>query len=94
MAQIKDRLEVDVLEKLKKNQSLANESITNLGQIDIRVDELKTEMKELELYKETILNQYKSAVETLNTELKKLEEIYPTGQIDLVEGVVIFDDGK
>ena len=94
MAQVKEKLEVEVIEKLKFNQAQANEAVVNLGQIELRIIELKTELEGVQNFKEDVLKTYRTAVDTLNGELKVLEEKYPAGEVDLIEGVVIFEDGK
>ena len=94
MAQIKEKLEVEVIEKLKFNQAQANEAVVNLGQIELRIIELKTELEGVQKFKEDVLKTYRTAVDTLNGELKVLEEKYPAGEVDLIEGVVIFEDNK
>ena len=94
MAQIKEKLEVEIIEKLKFNQAQANEAVVNLGQIELRIIELKTELEGVQNFKEDVLKTYRTAVDTLNGELKVLEEKYPAGEVDLIEGVVIFEDGK
>ena len=94
MAQIKEKLEVEIIEKLKFNQAQANEAVVNLGQIELRIIELKTELEGVQKFKEDVLKTYRTAVDTLNGELKVLEEKYPAGEVDLIEGVVIFEDNK
>ena len=94
MAQIKEKLENEVIEKLKFNQAQANEAVVNLGQIELRIIELKTELEGVQKFKEDVLKTYRTAVDTLNGELKVLEEKYPAGEVDLIEGVVIFEDNK
>ena len=94
MAQIKEKLETEVIEKLKFNQAQANEAVVNLGQIELRIIELNDELKSVEKFKEDVLSAYKNAVAVINAELKVLEEKYPAGEVDLNDGVVIFEDGK
>lgn len=94
MAQIKEKLEVEVIEKLKFNQAQANEAVVNLGQIELRLIELKEELEGVQAFKEDILKAYKTSVEVINGELKVLEAKYPNGEVDLNEGVVIFEDTK
>jgi len=94
MAQIKEKLENEVIEKLKFNQAQANEAVVNLGQIELRIIELKEELEGIQSFKEEILKTYKTSVEVINGELKVLEAKYPAGEVDLNEGVVIFEDNK
>jgi hypothetical protein len=91
MAQIKEVLQTEVIEKLKFNQAQANEAVVNLGQIELRIIDLKDELDAVQQFKEDVLKSYKMAVDTINTELKVLEEKYPNGEVDLNEGVVIFE---
>lgn len=94
MAQIKEKLETEVIEKLKFNQAQANEAVINLGQIELRIIELKEELDGVQSFKEDVLKSYKNAVDVINGELKVLQEKYPAGEVDLNEGVVIFEDNK
>ena len=94
MAQIKEKLETEVIEKLKFNQAQANEAVINLGQIELRIIDLREELEGVQSFKDDVLKSYKNAVEIINGELKVLEEKYPAGEVDLNEGVVIFEDNK
>jgi hypothetical protein len=91
MAKIKEVLQTEVIEKLKFNQAQANEAVVNLGQIELRIIDLKDELDAVQQFKEDVLKSYKMAVDVINTELKVLEEKYPNGEVDLNEGVVIFE---
>ena len=94
MAHIKEKLETEVIEKLKFNQAQANEAVINLGQIELRIIDLREELEGVQSFKDDVLKSYKNAVEVINGELKVLEEKYPAGEVDLNEGVVIFEDNK
>lgn len=90
----RDKLEKEVVEKLKSNQAQANEAVLGLGQAELRIVELKAELEGVEKFKEDTLTAYRTAVNSINEELKKLETKYPSGEVDLVEGVVIYEDGN
>jgi small subunit ribosomal protein S2 len=75
MAQIKEKLETEVIEKLKFNQAQANEAVVNLGQIELRIIELKAELDGIQKYKEDVLKSYKTAVDVMNEEIAVLEAI-------------------
>jgi hypothetical protein len=92
MAKIKEVLQTEVIEKLKFNQAQANEAVVNLGQIELRLIDLKDELDAVQQFKEDVLKSYKMAVDVINAELKVLEEKYPNGEVDLNEGVVIFEN--
>jgi hypothetical protein len=91
MAQIKETLQTEIIDKLKYNQAQANEAVVNLGQIELRIIDLKDDLDAVQQFKEDVLKSYRTAVDTINTELKVLEEKYPNGEVDLNEGVVIFE---
>ena len=91
MAKIKEVLQTEVIEKLKFNQAQANEAVLNLGQIELRLIDLEDELDAVQQFKEDVLKSYKMAVDVINAELKVLEEKYPNGEVDLNEGVVIFE---
>jgi hypothetical protein len=91
MAQIKEVLQTEVIEKLKFNQAQANEAVVNLGQIELRIIDLKDELDAVQQFKDDVLKSYRTAVDAINTELKVLEEKYPNGEVDLNDGVVIFE---
>jgi hypothetical protein len=91
MTKIKEVLQTEVIEKLKFNQAQANEAVVNLGQIELRIIDLKDELDAVQQFKEDVLKSYKMAVDVINAELKVLEEKYPNGEVDLNEGVVIFE---
>ena len=57
----------------------------------MRIIDLKDELDAVQQFKEDVLKSYRTAVDTINTELKVLEEKYPNGEVDLNEGVVIFE---
>jgi hypothetical protein len=92
MAQKKETLDVQLVEKLKSNQTMANESVLNLGQAELRLIELKLELDEIEQLKQNILENYRKAVEIINSELRQLETKYPSGEIDLTNGIVIYEE--
>jgi hypothetical protein len=48
----------------------------------------------VEKFKDEVLKSYRNSVDSINAELGKLETKYPKGEVDLIEGVVIFDDGE
>ena len=72
MAQIKEKLETEVIEKLKFNQAQANEAVINLGQIELRIIDLREELEGVQSFKDDVLKSYKNAVEVINGELKVL----------------------
>lgn len=89
--QKKEKLEESVVNKLRELQTKANDSVLGLGEIELRLRELTLELEQTQQAKKDVLQIYDQALEGIKGELKALETTYPKGEIDLAEGVVIFD---
>jgi hypothetical protein len=89
--QKKEKLDELVLTKLRELQTKANDCILGLGEIELRLREVTTELQNANQAKKDVLEMYDTALEGIKEELKGLETTYPKGEIDLVEGVVVFD---
>jgi hypothetical protein len=89
--QKKEKLDELVLAKLRELQTKANDCILGLGEIELRLREVTTELQNANQAKKDVLEMYDTALEGIKEELKGLETTYPKGEIDLVEGVVVFD---
>lgn len=90
MAQKTKKLEEEVLIKLRELQSKINENIRLVGEVTIRNRELELELNRISDLKDKFLKDYDEAVSAIQNEVKILEKDYPKGEIDLVEGVVIY----
>jgi len=86
-----EKLQPEQLEKLKEFQAKSNDIVVSLGQISVRIREFNNEIKKLEKIKEELDLDFDKNAEELGLVLKQLEIKYPKGEIDLKEGVVIFD---
>jgi hypothetical protein len=86
-----EKLQPEQLENLKAFQAKSNDIIVSLGQLSVRTRELKNEIKRLETVKEGLDMDFDKNADELSVILKELEAKYPMGEIDLKEGVVIFD---
>jgi predicted nuclease with TOPRIM domain len=89
-----EKLEKEVVETITSLQTKAAEQVHVLGEFHIRLRDLETEKKKIQEFVFSIEAEYDKLVTTLNETLKELEVKYPKGEIDLKEGVVIFDDGQ
>jgi hypothetical protein len=89
--QKKEKLEESVVNKLRELQTKANDCVLGLGEIELRLREVSAELQNANQAKKDVLQMYDEALEGIKGELKALETTYPKGEIDLVEGVVIFD---
>lgn len=91
MAQKKDNLDEKLLETLRELQNKANQSIVNLGEASIRLRDVESELNRLKELKETLLKDYDQSTKSIQAELQNLQKTYPTGEIDLIEGVVVYE---
>jgi hypothetical protein len=89
--QKKEKLEESVVVKLRELQTKANDSVLGLGEIELRLRELNLELQQANQAKTEVLEIYDQSIAGISAELKNLEITYPKGEIDLIEGVVIFD---
>lgn len=78
-----EKLEESVLSKIKELNNRKNELIVNAGQLNLDVAELKKIIVVIE-------SEYSAANKELNSILADLNQKYPNGEIDLVEGTVIY----
>lgn len=91
MAKKTEKLEQEVLDKIIKVQEEANRLIFELGQISLRNRELTVEITELGKIKTDMETKFDNLTLQLENTLSDLRRKYPTGEVDLEEGVVIFD---
>ena len=77
------KLESSLVEKLKELNTRKNELIINAGQLHLDIKQLNTVLSVVE-------TEFDNTNKELNSLLFDLEKQYPNGEIDLVEGTVIF----
>jgi hypothetical protein len=94
MAQKTEKLEKEVVATITSLQNKAAEQVHVLGEFHIRLRDLEAEKKRMQEFVSSIEAEYDELVTTLNETLKSLETKYPKGEIDLKEGIVIFDYGQ
>ena len=78
-----EKLEVSLVEKLRELNTRKNELIVNAGQLHLDIKQLNTMISVIE-------TEFENTNKELNGLLSDLEKQYPNGEIDLVEGTVIF----
>jgi hypothetical protein len=78
-----EKLEVSLVEKLRELNTRKNELIIDAGQLHLDIKQMNTLLSVVE-------TQFESISKELNGLLSDLEKQYPNGEIDLVEGTVIF----
>jgi hypothetical protein len=78
-----EKLEESILSKIKELNNRKNELIVNAGQLNLDIAELKKIIVVIE-------SEYSATNKELNSILADLNEKYPNGEIDLVEGTLIY----
>jgi hypothetical protein len=78
-----EKLEESILSKIKELNNRKNELIVNAGQLNLDIAELKKIIAVVE-------SEYSATNKELNSILADLNEKYPNGEIDLVEGTLIY----
>ena len=78
-----EKLEVSLVEKLKELNTKKTELIVNAGQLHLEIKQLNDVLSLVE-------SEFENTSKELNSVLSDLEKQYPNGEIDLVEGTVIF----
>jgi hypothetical protein len=78
-----EKLEESVLSKIKELNNRKNELIVNAGQLNLDIAEIKKIIAVVE-------SEYSTANKELNSILADLNQKYPNGEIDLVEGTVVY----
>jgi hypothetical protein len=91
MAELKEALSSDVLEKLRNNQNELNTLVMDIGQVSLRNRELRNELLKLDQLKNSMEIRFDEINNEINTTLAELEKTYPKGEVDLREGTITFE---
>jgi hypothetical protein len=94
MAQLKESLNVDVLDSIKEKRNEVANLVMELGQISLRTRELRNELANLDQLKISMENRFDTVNEEVKAILAELEVKYPKGEIDLNEGMVYFESAE
>ena len=78
-----EKLEVSLVEKLRELNTRKNELIINAGQLHLDIKQMNTVLSVVE-------TEFENTNKELNALLFDLEKKYPNGEIDLIEGNVIY----
>jgi hypothetical protein len=91
MAQKTEQLPKEILELLINSQTKANELILNLGQIYLRIRDFNNQIAKLEESKLEIESEIDNSSKQFSELIKSLELQYPQGEVDLNQGIVIYE---
>lgn len=78
-----EKLQPELVEKLRELKSKQSELLLNIGQVYL-------ESKQLSKIQTSLENEYDSVGLELQKELVELEKKYPNAEIDLGEGTIIY----
>ena len=91
MAQKTEKLSEEVLDSLRTSQIRANELVVGLGQIHLKLKNFKIEMGKMMEEQKNMEIEFELNDSKFTTILRDLEKQYPTGELDLNEGVVTYE---
>ena len=85
-----EKLEQEVIDRLKAMQEEQNNMVIALGQLSIRKRQLQQQLDETKKLETEYGERVDTSVNEMNIELAELDKKYPNGQIDLEAGTVIY----
>lgn len=94
MSQKTEVLSSEIIDNLKSMQTKSNEFVLLLGQIHLKERELKLELETLQNEKSNVESKFDENNSNLTKVIRDLEKLYPMGEIDLNQGIVIYDSAE
>lgn len=94
MAQVKESLNVDVLDSIKEKRDEVSNLVMELGQVSLRTRELRNELVKLDQLKVSMETRFDEVNEQVKEILTELEVKYPKGEIDLAEGMIYYESAE
>jgi hypothetical protein len=90
MEQKQESLKPELVNLLKQIQEEQNNMVIALGQVAVRRRDLQKQMDELSKKEEEFGIRLDESLNHMNSQLSELDKLYPNGQIDLEQGIVIY----
>lgn len=81
-------LDEELVKKLKELNSKNNNLISSIGNAELDIYNLETELGKVKQLKEKLIQQYSEISSELNIEMKILNSKYKNGVLDLDTGVI------
>ncbi len=94
MVQKTEKLSPQIIDDLRSMQSKANELINALGQIHLKIRDFKAETERLIDEQKSMESQFDLNDKKFTSVIRDLEEKYPKGEVDLNEGIVIYESAE
>jgi hypothetical protein len=85
-----EKLQPELVEKLKKIQDEQNSMVISLGQVAVQRRQFEKNLEELRKKEEEFGLRLDKSIMEMNIELDELDKKYPNGQIDLDKGTIIY----
>jgi hypothetical protein len=94
MAQKTETLSPEIIDNLRGMQTKANELVIGLGQLHLRIKDFKLETERLISQQKSMEIEFQSNDNEFTKIIKDLETKYPKGEVDLNEGIVIYESAE
>jgi hypothetical protein len=92
MAQKTEKLSQELIDDLRGMQIRANELVIGIGQSHLKLKEFRIEMTKIMDEQKSMEIEFELNNSKFTTTIRDLEKQYPKGEIDLNEGIVIYED--
>jgi|LakMenE18May11ns_1017448.scaffolds.fasta_scaffold9943745_2 hypothetical protein len=94
MAQKTEKLSQELIDDLRGMQTKANELIIGIGQSHLKLKNFKIEMTKLMEEQKSMELEFELNDSKFTTAIRDLEKKYPMGELDLNEGIVIYESAE
>ena len=94
MAQKTEKLSQELIDDLRGMQTKANELIIGFGQSHLKLKNFKIEMTKLMEEQKSMELEFELNDSKFTTAIRDLEKKYPMGELDLNEGIVIYESAE
>jgi len=94
MAQKTEKLSQELINDLRGMQTKANELIIGIGQSHLKLKNFKIEMTKLMEEQKSMELEFELNDSKFTTAIRDLDKKYPMGELDLNEGIVIYESAE
>jgi hypothetical protein len=94
MAQKTEKLSKELIDDLRGMQTKANELVIGIGQSHLKLKNFKIEMTKLMEEQKSMELEFELNDSKFTTAIRDLDKKYPMGELDLNEGIVIYESAE
>jgi hypothetical protein len=94
MAQQTATLSQELVDDLRGMQSKATDLVIGIGQIHLELKKFKLEMERLENEQKSMEIEFELNNQRFTNTISDLEKQYPMGELDLNQGIVIYESAE